>query len=419
MSSIVESLFAGISPKRGQKLGAEVERLGLDSKAQILSYSQHIEPLFQELISKKNWNPSARGEGGRILALSRGDDAITLEPGAQVEIAPRPCDNLSELMEVEAQIGSELLSTEVAKNWTWLWWAVNPKKKAEEVELIPSKRYQIMTDYFPKVGRRGRDMMRLTTGSHLNLDFFSKKEAIDMLQASCALFPVVGGLFAHSPYYQGKLSGFLSVRQQIWKDTDPLRSGFPNEFLSDDFNIQNYVNLVESTPLMFFQDENSDYQAADGRCLKDLSLELQKRNALSAMRQLFFDVRLKPCCVEFRALDQQTPEFRGAAFALIVGILYDEENRSFAIEQAKTWGAEKIKQLQDEASKTGLKSDEIFSAARTFYDRALKGLERRARNEMRCLFAIQKLLQLRLSSGELELSEQKESEKDRLKKEGS
>ncbi len=398
-------LFEAVSAQRGHKLGAEVERLGLDAQAKFLSYSEHVLPLFKNLVSEANWNPILLSDEGQILAISRADDSITLEPGAQIEIAPRPCETVMELMEVENRIGDELLSNPVAKSWKWVWWGVNPQLPLEDIELIPSKRYQIMTEYFPTVGQRGREMMRLTTGSHLNLDFFSDQEAIQMLQASCAMFPAVGGLFAHSPFYQGNLSPFLSVRHQIWKETDAQRSGFAEAFLSDDFNLSYYVNIVENTPLMFYQDEQSVYQPANGRSLSQLSKEIQKRNALSAMRQLFFDVRLKPCCVEFRALDQQIPAMREAAFAMLVGILYDEENRRWASLEAKRLGAKKIRYLQDQASISGLKNDEIFALSKSLFEKSIKGLERRAKSESLCLLPIEKLLAKRMSSGELELSQ--------------
>lgn len=381
-------------------IGAEVERIGCDADGHILQYSSHIEGLLKSLVDHGNWSPSVE-EDGRIMGLQKELHAISLEPGAQLEIAPAPSENIFDLEASEAKINEEVLSQPVSKNWAWIWTGLNPWSHASEIELIPSKRYSIMTEYFPHQGRRGLEMMRLTAGSHLNLDFYSAEEAIEILQAACLLVPLMTAIFANSPFYLGKRARALSERTLIWEDTDPLRSGLPKAFLDPDFCLKDYVNLVESIPLMYFQDEQGFYKAAKGAALKDLSKTLMEKNALSSMRQLFTDVRIKPCCIEFRSLDQQEPRRRSSAFSMLVGVLYDSENRKWAREKALELGVDKIRELHHLAAMSGMQNDQIYKEVKNLITRAEKGLVRRAYGEEKLLQEAEFLIQQRKTPAEL------------------
>ena len=90
---------------------------------------------------------------------------------------------------------------------------------------MPKGRYKIMTNYMPKVGKYGLDMMYRTCTVQTNLDFSSEADMVKKLRVSLALQPVATALFANSPFTEGKPNGFLSFRSEIWRDTDNARSG--------------------------------------------------------------------------------------------------------------------------------------------------------------------------------------------------
>ena len=85
---------------------------------------------------------------------------------------------------------------------------------------MPKGRYRIMTQYMPKVGTLGLDMMYRTCTVQTNLDFSSEADMVKKLRVSLALQPVATALFANSPFTEGKPNGFLSFRSEIWRDTD-------------------------------------------------------------------------------------------------------------------------------------------------------------------------------------------------------
>src|SRR5690606_24858067 len=100
-------------------------RIGCDADGHILQYSSHIEGLLKSLVDHGNWSPSVE-EDGRIMGLQKELHAINLEPGAQLEIAPAPSENIFDLEASEAKINEEVLSQPVSKNWAWIWTGLNP-----------------------------------------------------------------------------------------------------------------------------------------------------------------------------------------------------------------------------------------------------------------------------------------------------
>ena len=59
--------------------------------------------------------------------------------------------------------------------------------------------------------------------SQVNLDFSSEADMVTMMRVSIALQPISTKLFANSPFYDGKPSGYLSWRSHVWQRTDLAR----------------------------------------------------------------------------------------------------------------------------------------------------------------------------------------------------
>ena len=85
------------------------------------------------------------------------------------------------------------------------------------------RRYAVMRAYMPTKGDLGLDMMTRTSTVQVNLDFESESDMVRKFRISLALQPVATPVrqFAR----EGQDSGFLSLRSQVWSDTDPDRCG--------------------------------------------------------------------------------------------------------------------------------------------------------------------------------------------------
>ncbi len=104
--------------------------------------------------------------------------------------------------------------------------------------MMPKGRYKIMRDYMPKRGGHGLDMMFRTTTIQVNLDFASEADMVKKMRVGLALQPIATALFASSPFMDGKPTGFLSTRSQIWKDVDPDRTGMLPFVFEDGFGFE-------------------------------------------------------------------------------------------------------------------------------------------------------------------------------------
>jgi len=397
--SPVYRLLTDRSNKRGDTIGVEVERLVRRPGQGIVHYEPNMRRLFDEMVAEQSWESAYEFEG-QILAVKKSSDYISLEPGGQLEISAAPQEKIFDVWESEKNIEAQVLATREAQGWKWLWIAVNPFEKVEDIKIIPSPRYQIMTDYFPTVGKRGLEMMRLTTGFHLNLDFHDEAGACDLLRTSFAIVPELVGFLANSPYEFGSKTGNLSERSKIWADTDPARSGAPS-FVFSDFGFKHYVDYVESVPLMYVFTESGLVEPGGGRSLRELPENLREPNALSAMRQIFTEARLKPCCVELRCFDQQTPERRYAAVALAVGLLYDESNRREINLNFKSVTQANYLRKLDIAARAGMQNDELFESIKKYLSMAEKALVRRGFGEEELLEPLVELIRLRKTPAEL------------------
>ena len=56
------------------------------------------------------------------------------------------------------------------------------------------------------------------------------EDMVRKIRIGLALQPLASAMFANSPFVEGKPSGFLSYRSQVWTDTDNHRSGIPAVF---------------------------------------------------------------------------------------------------------------------------------------------------------------------------------------------
>src|SRR6201985_3752078 len=108
-----------------------------------------------------------------------------------------------------------------------------------------------MREYMPKVGGLGLDMMFRTCTVQANLDFASEADMAQKFRVSLALQPIATALFANSPFIEGKPSGFLSARANVWTDTDPDRSGMLPFVFEEGFGFERYVDWMLDVPMYF------------------------------------------------------------------------------------------------------------------------------------------------------------------------
>jgi glutamate--cysteine ligase len=255
---------------------------------------------------------------------------------------------------------------------------------------MPKERYRIMMRYMPKRGKRGLDMMFRTATVQANLDFGDESDMVRKMRVGLALQPVATALFANSPFTEGKPNGFQSYRADIWRDTDPDRTGLLPFVFEKGMGFERYVDYALDVP-MYFVYRDGRYIDAAGASFRDFLAG--KLAALPGERAtiedwvdhlttLFPDVRLKRF-LEMRGADAGSFRQILALPALWVGLLYDESALDSASALVADWTAAERQTLRDTVPRLGLKTPfrgrTLRDVGRDMVGLALGGLKRRAR----------------------------------------
>jgi glutamate--cysteine ligase len=250
-----------------------------------------------------------------------------------------------------------------------------------------------MREYMPKRGKRGLDMMFRTSTVQVNLDFGSEADMVRKMRVGLALQPVATALFANSPFTDGKPNGFQSYRAEVWRDTDPDRTGILPFAFEPGMGFERYADYALDVP-MYFVYRNGRYIDAAGASFRDFMRG--RLDALPGERAtlddwvdhlttLFPDVRLKRF-LEMRGADAGAFPQLLALPALWVGLLYDSEALDGACDLIAGWTEEERQALRAAVPRLGLRAPfrkgTVRDVARDMVALAQGGLARRARLDL-------------------------------------
>jgi glutamate--cysteine ligase len=384
---------AGCRPVSAFRIGTEHEKVPFRRGEHTpIPYAggRGIRAVLEGMREKLGWEPIMEGEHIIGLLDVTGGGAISLEPGGQFELSGAPVEtihdtcrelhaHLAQLREIADPLGIGFLAL-----------GMSPKWRRAEVPAMPKARYRIMTNYMPKVGGHGLDMMYRTATVQVNLDFSSEADMVKKLRTSLALQPVATALFANSPFTEGKLNGFLSMRSQIWLDTDNDRAGMLPFAFEDGMGFERYVDYALDVP-MYFVKRGDTYHDVAGASFRDLMAgKLEQMPGETAtvsdwanhLSTIFPEVRLKRY-LEMRGADSGRTSRICALPGLWVGLLYDQASLDAAWDIVKDWSAEERQSLREDVPRLGLgaaiRNRTVRDVAREVLELAREGLKRRAR----------------------------------------
>ena len=287
--------------------------------------------------------------------------------------------HLAQVREIATPLGIGFLGLGMTPSWS-----------RAQIPVMPKGRYKIMTNYMPKVGQYGLDMMYRTCTVQTNLDFSSEADMVKKLRVSLALQPVATALFANSPFTEGKPNGFLSFRSEIWRDTDNARAGMLPFAFEDGMGFERYVDYALDVP-MYFVKRGDDYIDVAGSSFRDFFDG--RNNSLPGERPtlsdwanhlstIFPEVRLKRY-LEMRGADGVPWGRLPALPAFWVGLLYDNDSLDAAWDIVKDWNADERQALRDDVPRFGFKARirdrYLFEIAKECLVLSYSGLRRRGR----------------------------------------
>jgi glutamate--cysteine ligase len=335
LRSIVKFLEDGAKDQGEGKFGLEIEHLVIDNETglNVPYYGQHgIEEVLTEL--SHFYDEELLGKYNRLIGLERPNIAITLEPGAQFETSIGPFSTPEEFLYEYNEFLDEITPILENHNIRFVYQGYSPKSKALDIKIIPKERYDSMDEHLSKTGKFGRNMMRCSASTQVSIDYFSEADAINKLQVSVALGPILSYMFQNAPIFEGEPSKFKQLRIAMWDDLDVDRCSVPPGLFDSDFSFERYAKALLSIPLMVADFSNTPEKAGQKQVITasketagDLypDRELNKGEVLHILSTVFYDTRLKNY-VELRTVDS-LPIDRAVQFTKLVGaIFYNTDN---------------------------------------------------------------------------------------------
>ncbi len=325
---LLDFLLRGARPREDWGVGIETEKLVVDRQTGEAAGYERIRELLARLDGVGGW--SGMYEGDKLLGLQGKRSSITLEPGGQLELSGKFCCDIHCSWRDMSRYRQYILSMGEELGLLFLGLGVQPFTPLEQIPWLPKKRYGIMGPYMLKTGDMGQRMMKQSAGTQVNLDFGDEQDCMRKIRAVQWLSPVSYALFANSPLLEGKPSGWLSTRGEIWSRTDADRCGLILDLLRLDAGLQDYVDYALDVP-MYFIVRNGEYINLTTQRLtfrRYLQEGFGKERATLGdwdlhLSTLFPEVRLRPQ-VEVRSADSLPPSLAAAVAAFYKGLLYTD-----------------------------------------------------------------------------------------------
>ena len=355
------SYFEGAGkPATAWRVGTEHELVGVTTAASAAGEApgydgpHGIGALFQ-------WFAARSGtpvlEDGHMIALSRGDAQLTIEPGGQFELAARPVSDDRDFASDLTAYVAELAAASRELGLTWLATGLRPFGTRADIPCMPKQRYDVMRAYMPTVGTRGLDMMLRTATVQANLDFADEADAAAKLRCLYSVTSILTALWACSPIVDEKISDFQSYRAWIWRDTDNARAGLlPFVFERDDV-FRAYTEWALDVPMYFLYRGGYRPVPAGFTFRRFLHDGFGDEHALRAdwalhLSTLFPEGRLKKF-IEVRGCDCGSLGMIAALGPMMRGLLYDPSARAAATALTAGMSFAERQRLADDVPRQG------------------------------------------------------------------
>ena len=368
VSELSAYLEKGPRPKEQFRIGTEHEKFAFfraDNSPVPYFGDASISALLKGMQEKLGWEPIMDGENIIGLGEQSGMGAISIEPGGQFELSGAPVETIHETCKESNHHLAVLRDVAEPMGIRFLGIGGSPKWSFAETPRMPKSRYEIMTNYMPKVGSQGLDMMYRTSTIQVNLDFSSEEDMAAKMRVSMKLQYLATALFASSPFTEGKPNGLQSWRGDIWRDTDNQRGGVLPFVFKPDFRFSDYAMWALDVP-MYFIVRDGKYrdctnitfrQFMDGALKGEVKdWEPTMGDWINHLSTLFPDVRLKRF-LEMRGADGGPWRRICALPAFWVGLLYDDTALADAETLTADWTFEDVVAMRNSVPAKGLSAE--------------------------------------------------------------
>lgn len=318
-SALVHYFESGYKPEGELNLGLEVEHFVTDVQGAPVPFEE-VQRIMQSMQQPED---TAIVIDGLYMGYNTPRYGVTLEPACQIEISIAPHSDVMRMMDVYNEYYLKLSVALTSAGLRLYTVAYHPTRRAEELPLIPKRRYEAMDRYFKNTGEHGIQMMRATASTQFSIDYHSERDFVQKYRVACLLTPLFALLSDNAPIYQGRRNHSYSVRTQIWQDVDPDRCGVPPHVMDESFGFASYAETVLSRP-QIVEFKGGVTKAVGRKTAHELyGGILGRREIEHILSMFFFDVRVKTY-IEIRAADCM-PQRYIAAYGQLIKTIFGSQ----------------------------------------------------------------------------------------------
>lgn len=355
---IKDYLYSAKHPKLF-KIGLEYERISIDNtNNKTASYlgKNGIQNFLKTFANQYNWNLIF--DNNFIIGLELNNTTITLEPGGQLEISLSPQKNVNDIeLEIES-LNDKIKKLSQHFNLNFIEYGINPTCLANEIPIIPKRRYQTMANYLDL--KMSKFMMRQTSGIQTTFDFENESDAAKKITLCSKLSPIMTAIFANSPIYNKQITKYKSIRSLAWLYTDKKRCNILNEDLIENFSFSKYINYIFNIPVIFIIRNNKIIEFDNKTTFNDFynfgykGINAQKEDYWLHASLFFPDVRLKNY-IEIRNHDCQKGILKYSIPALYKAIFKDSYTFNSINKIISEFTIDELNKAKLSSAKQGLK----------------------------------------------------------------
>jgi len=313
-----------------------------------------------------------------VVRAATGTSAVTMEPGAQLELSGRPAADI-ETTVTELRADGERARQALAGLRLGVAPAgADPLRPSRRVN--PRPRYQAMERHFAATGRAaaGTVMMNSTAAIQVNLQAGPRCGWPERIARAHRLGPTLVAMSASSPWLHGRDTGWKSARQRAWAGLDARACGpvpgcvATRPSLDDTLDpAAAWARYALRAPVSFVQVREDDALAVCGSISFEQWVRGQVRLGGRAptaadldlhMTTLFPPVRLRGF-LELRYLDMSDSRWWPAIAAVATTLMDDPVAADLATE-----ATEATAELWTEAARDGLGHAALADSARRCLD---------------------------------------------------
>ena len=315
-------------------LGVEVEHLVISDDGDPISYEPTggrigVREVLAQL--EKDYPQTSFNERNDLLGLAGDDGSITLEPAAQLEISIAPYAQVSDVEQAYQHFRSLVDPILAEGNAHLEAHGYHTTRCAQDLTLIPKRRYDFMNAYFGHIKSDGDRMMRASSSTQVSVDFASEADAVRKMRVASALSPILAAITDNTQVFEAEENHIPIRRLQLWREVDNLRCGTIPGIFDDDFGFDAYADWLLRTPPIFVTRPAADDPEGESlRPFFDVSAAdvyadaPMARDDVEHLTSMFWpDVRLK-LFVEIRPADSLPEECILGYTALVKGLFYSD-----------------------------------------------------------------------------------------------